>query len=65
MVWIQKNLSNLFADGGPPRLAGDLTGDAFTSQVSFQTPDLGCLPAPLHALKGNKKGQNEKPPTVK
>jgi hypothetical protein len=58
MIWIQKDLSDLLTDWGPPRLAGDFAGDVFTSQVFFQAANLSGLPASLHSLKGNKQRQN-------
>jgi len=64
MIWIQKDLSDLLTDGGAPRLARDFAGDAFTDQVSFQTPNLSGFPLPSTPSKVINKDKTDPPPTV-
>jgi len=51
---VQKNPSDLFADTSPARLPRRNAGNAFSTQVPFQAPDLRCLSAAFHTLQGDQ-----------
>ncbi len=58
MVWVQKDFSDLLADGTPSWFSGHFTRDPLLRQVPFQTANLSRLSTSLYSLKGDEERQS-------